>query len=130
MLRFWESKFPQVKPLKRGGGRRYYRREDVELLRRIRQCLHQQGYTIRGVQQLLRDGTLPRDEPGHRPFGTEPGFALLPPGASPAPTPEMPADPLPTPQALRAALEDVRRELLAIRGLLDELRANNASEPV
>src|SRR3984885_12343751 len=55
VLRFWESKFSQVKPLKRGGGRRYYRPEDVVLLRRIRQCLYQDGYTIRGVQKLLGD---------------------------------------------------------------------------
>ncbi len=52
VLRFWESKFPQLKPLKRGGGRRYYRPEDIALLRRIRQCLYQDGYTIRGVQKL------------------------------------------------------------------------------
>src|SRR5690348_17831236 len=58
VLRFWESKFAQVKPLKRGGGRRYYRPEDVLLLRRIRQCLYQDGYTIKGVQRLLRDGQL------------------------------------------------------------------------
>src|ERR671929_1817047 len=58
VLRFWESKFPQVKPLKRGGGRRYYRPEDIVLLRRIRQCLYQEGYTIRGVQRLLREGAL------------------------------------------------------------------------
>src|SRR5690242_6612506 len=58
VLRFWESKFPQVKPLKRGGGRRYYRPEDVLLLRRIRQCLYQEGYTIKGVQRLLREGAL------------------------------------------------------------------------
>ncbi len=54
VLRFWESKFPQVKPLKRGGGRRYYRPEDVELLRRIRALLYDEGYTIKGVQKLLR----------------------------------------------------------------------------
>src|SRR6202795_4347573 len=58
VLRFWESKFTQVKPLKRGGGRRYYRPEDVMLLRRIRQCLYQDGYTIKGVQRLLREGAL------------------------------------------------------------------------
>src|SRR5215212_3857404 len=55
VLRFWESKFSQLKPLKRGGGRRYYRPEDIVLLRRIRQCLYQDGYTIRGVQKLLGD---------------------------------------------------------------------------
>ena len=55
VLRFWESKFSQVRPLKRGGGRRYYRPEDVELLRRIRALLYDDGYTIKGVQKLLRE---------------------------------------------------------------------------
>ena len=55
VLRFWESKFAQVKPLKRGGGRRYYRPEDVDLLRRIRSLLYEDGYTIKGVQKLLRE---------------------------------------------------------------------------
>jgi DNA-binding transcriptional MerR regulator len=54
VLRFWESKFPQVRPLKRGGGRRYYRPEDVELLRQIRVLLYEEGYTIRGAQKLLK----------------------------------------------------------------------------
>ncbi|MCW5699398.1 MAG: MerR family transcriptional regulator [Rhodospirillales bacterium] len=54
VLRFWESKFPQVRPLKRGGGRRYYRPEDVTVLHRIRSLLHEEGYTIRGAQKLLR----------------------------------------------------------------------------
>jgi DNA-binding transcriptional MerR regulator len=57
VLRFWETKFPQLKPLKRGGGRRYYRPEDIALLRRISDLLYTQGYTIKGVQRLLRDGT-------------------------------------------------------------------------
>jgi len=56
VLRFWESKFVQVKPLKRGGGRRYYRPEDIELLRGIRELLYTDGYTIKGVQKLLREG--------------------------------------------------------------------------
>lgn len=56
VLRFWETKFSQVKPLKRGSGRRYYRPEDVELLRSIRGLLYNDGYTIKGVQKLLRDG--------------------------------------------------------------------------
>lgn len=56
VLRFWESKFSPVRPLKRGGGRRYYRPEDVKLLRRIRVLLYIDGYTIKGVQRLLRDG--------------------------------------------------------------------------
>ncbi len=53
VLRFWETKFTQVKPLKRGGGRRYYRPEDVELLKNIHHLLYQEGYTIKGVQKLL-----------------------------------------------------------------------------
>ena len=56
VLRFWETKFSQVRPLKRGGGRRYYRPEDIVLLRRIRDLLYRDGYTIKGVQRLLRDG--------------------------------------------------------------------------
>src|SRR4029077_6893844 len=58
VLRFWESRFPQLRPLKRAGGRRYYRPEDLILLRPIRQCLYDQGYTIKGVQKLLREGAL------------------------------------------------------------------------
>jgi DNA-binding transcriptional MerR regulator len=56
VLRFWETKFTQVKPLKRGGGRRYYRPDDITLLRRISHLLYTQGYTIKGVQRLLREG--------------------------------------------------------------------------
>ena len=54
VLRFWEGKFTQIKPMKRGGGRRYYRPEDVELLRGIRRLLHEEGYTIKGVQKVIR----------------------------------------------------------------------------
>ena len=55
VLRFWEGKFAQIRPMKRGGGRRYYRPEDMELLRGIRTLLHSSGYTIKGVQKILRD---------------------------------------------------------------------------
>ena len=55
VLRFWESKFPQIKPMKRGGGRRYYRPEDLVMLRRIRDLLYIDGYTIKGVQKLLKE---------------------------------------------------------------------------
>lgn len=54
VLRFWETKFTQVKPLKRGGGRRYYRPEDVEILKHIHHLLYTEGYTIKGVQKLLK----------------------------------------------------------------------------
>ncbi|HEY9080826.1 MerR family transcriptional regulator [Magnetovibrio sp.] len=56
VLRFWETKFNQISPMKRGGGRRYYRPEDVELLRTIKALLHYDGYTIKGVQKLLSAG--------------------------------------------------------------------------
>ena len=55
VLRFWESKFSQIKPMKRGGGRRYYRPEDVDLLRGIRELLYEDGLTIKGVQKVLRE---------------------------------------------------------------------------
>ena len=54
VLRFWETKFGQIKPLKRGGGRRYYRPEDVALLKKIYSLLYVEGYTIKGVQKLLK----------------------------------------------------------------------------
>ena len=54
ILRYWETKFPQLKPMQRAGNRRYYRPEDVELARRIHRLLNQEGYTVRGVQKLLR----------------------------------------------------------------------------
>ena len=54
VLRFWETRFPQIRPLKRGGGRRYYRPDDVDLLKGIRHFLYGEGYTIRGVQRILK----------------------------------------------------------------------------
>ena len=55
VLRFWEVKFAQIRPMKRGGGRRYYRPEDLELLKGIQHLLHREGYTIKGVQKILRE---------------------------------------------------------------------------
>jgi DNA-binding transcriptional MerR regulator len=55
VLRFWETRFNQIKPMKRGGGRRYYRPQDVELIKGIRYMLYDQGYTIKGVQKLLKE---------------------------------------------------------------------------
>jgi DNA-binding transcriptional MerR regulator len=54
VLRFWEGKFPLIKPMKRAGGRRYYRRDDIELLCKLKILLHDEGYTIKGVQKMLR----------------------------------------------------------------------------
>jgi DNA-binding transcriptional MerR regulator len=107
VLRFWESKFAQVKPLKRGGGRRYYRPEDVLLLRRIRQCLYQDGYTIKGVQRLLREGSLKGSAPPAE--AAEPAPVQLE-GAAPE-TP--PAD-----EDLMGVLKEIRNELGELRRLL------------
>ncbi|CCQ73815.1 MerR family transcriptional regulator [Magnetospira sp. QH-2] len=60
VLRFWETKFTQISPVKRAGGRRYYRPEDVAILRRIRDLLHGEGYTIKGVQKLLKEEGQPQ----------------------------------------------------------------------
>src|SRR5947199_1363843 len=55
VLRFWETRFTQIKPMKRSGGRRYYRPDDIDLLRGIRRLLYGEGYTIRGVQRILKE---------------------------------------------------------------------------
>ncbi len=78
VLRFWETKFPQVRPLKRGGGRRYYRPEDVALLRHIRHLLHAEGYTVRGVQKLLRERASRPGAPPLLPDGIEEESPLAP----------------------------------------------------
>jgi DNA-binding transcriptional MerR regulator len=128
VLRFWESRFPQLKPLKRGGGRRYYRPEDIALLSRIRQCLYQEGYTIRGVQKLLSDG------PGAGGGDTAPSLFPL----EPLPAKTLAARPLrtrraavaaepsvPVPAALsdegKARLEEAVQDLLSARQMLDAL---------
>jgi DNA-binding transcriptional MerR regulator len=72
VLRFWEVKFPQVRPMKRGGGRRYYRPEDLELLRGIRHLLHVEGYTIRGVQKILRSQGVEQVKQSGRPPAESP----------------------------------------------------------
>lgn len=71
VLRFWETRFPEVKPLKRAGGRRYYRPEDIDILRRIADLLYVQGYTIKGVQRVLREGETVSDRPGSATSPTE-----------------------------------------------------------
>src|SRR4051812_40859428 len=84
VLRFWETRFQQIKPMKRGGGRRYYRPDDVDLLRGIRHLLYGEGYTIRGVQRILKEQGLKfvqsvwhpgAPKPAQRP-GDEADFAL------------------------------------------------------
>ena len=60
ILRYWETRFPQLKPLQRAGNRRYYRAEDVELAKRINTLLNRDGYTVKGVQKLLASGAAPQ----------------------------------------------------------------------
>jgi len=149
VLRFWETKFQQVKPLKRGGGRRYYRPEDIGLLRRISDLLYIQGYTIKGVQRLLREsgGKLSDDIPPPVPdeqaagepeiaSGGTPGSAAkrgsaasmardpeLPmPGLAPAPPSATPAARSATPRSGKAEAE-VERLRILLREALTELEA-------
>src|SRR5690606_21103116 len=67
ILRYWETRFPQLRPLQRAGNRRYYRPSDVALARRIHHLLNKDGYTIRGVQQLLSNGRVDAEEPSSAP---------------------------------------------------------------
>ncbi len=79
VLRFWETKFTQIRPLKRGGGRRYYRPEDVVLLKRIRTLLYTDGLSIKGVQKLLRE-TGTRAAPEEQPVSEAMSVADVPVG--------------------------------------------------
>lgn len=92
VLRFWETKFPQIKPLKRGGGRRYYRPEDVDFLKRIQKLLYEDKYTIKGVQQLFREQGAPK-------------------AATPEPTGEISSVQQRAVTALRAELTQIRNGL-------------------
>jgi DNA-binding transcriptional MerR regulator len=103
ILRYWETKFPQLKPLQRAGNRRYYRAADVALARRIHRLLNEEGYTVRGVQKLLRS----REE-----AGTEP----KPPKSAVSPSPLLQTESNSIPRPMRAAF-DVER-LKAVRNRL------------
>jgi len=107
VLRFWETRFPQIKPLKRGGGRRYYRPDDIDLLRAVKQLLYGQGYTIKGVQKLLREqgaATVARGLVGESSKSA----------AADAPSAAHPAD--------AAARGVARGDLAALRAVLTDLR--------
>jgi DNA-binding transcriptional MerR regulator len=114
VLRFWESKFPQVRPLKRGGGRRYYRPEDVDLLRRIRSLLYEEGYTIKGAQKLLRgQRRSPANPPTARENGSSRAARQEQPPAPPAAPPLEPLDP-----RQKEALAAIRTDLALLRDRL------------
>ena len=143
VLRFWESRFSQIKPLKRGGGRRYYRPDDVNLLRGIRHLLYGEGYTIRGVQRILREHG-PRFVQGawqegamevlraarHEPEAIAPADAPQP-GASPSVEPAAPRahdggrslsvaeGSVPLDQSDRSKLRTALDQLTACRRLID-----------
>jgi len=108
VLRFWETKFSQVRPLKRGGGRRYYRPEDVGLLKRIHHLLYTEGYTIKGVQKLLREVGKNRIMQSVVPTQTEP---------SPAPEEIQAANVQPEKLSSnqRSVLQDMLKELKELR---------------
>ena len=115
VLRFWESKFIQVKPMKRGGGRRYYRPEDIDLLRSIRELLYTDGYTIKGVQKLLREGGVKAlAERRNSPAPPEEPEPRARPDAI-AGTTAAPAADASEVEALRAALAELLEELERIR---------------
>ncbi len=131
VLRFWETRFPQVKPLKRGGGRRYYRPDDVVLLRRISDLLYIQGYTIKGVQRLLfeGDGTLQGELPPPGPIEQDdepegagaPGLfepAMIDPALEPRAIGGSGAAPGDERAAIRRLLAEILSELEAVRGFL------------
>jgi len=116
VLRFWETKFPQIKPMKRAGGRRFYRPEDVDMLARIKTLLHTEGYTIKGVQKLLRQSG-----------GQEPppvsGQEVQPAVSENTSQPDKTPDQSPDSQSVMIAeitraittLESVRTDLLSVR---------------
>lgn len=114
VLRFWESKFSQVRPLKRAGGRRYYRPEDIALLNRIRGFLYDEGYTIKGVQKLLKEGA---GKPEATTPKTEPAEALQEVQDSPRDDVAGPA-PGGLPPELRGELESLLASLKTLRGRL------------
>jgi DNA-binding transcriptional MerR regulator len=132
VLRFWETRFSTIRPLKRGGGRRYYRPEDVLLLKGIRHLLYDQGFTIKGVQRILKDHG-PRHVAAIGNGGSVEALAFLAPaeesdaeaGEDPSPAAAV-ARPGPAPsgvsEADRERLTTVLRELLECKRLLDRAR--------
>jgi DNA-binding transcriptional MerR regulator len=145
VLRFWEVKFTQIRPMKRGGGRRYYRPEDMELLRGIRQLLHRDGYTIKGVQKVLREQGVEAVKDRAR-SEEEKRLAAAASAAVAAATPEAPARGAAEPPAqpvgrrargsarkaeapvvdTRKVLDSVIAELISCRALLEETQTRAA----
>lgn len=134
VLRFWETKFPQLKPMKRGGGRRYYRPADLELLRGIRRLLQAEGYSVRGVQKILREGgadhvkRMGKEQPGERRARGRARTVGPPPPPAPQTAPPLPAAPAAVP--LSATEVGVLRDVVAELGTLQAmLRAVEGADP-
>jgi DNA-binding transcriptional MerR regulator len=108
VLRYWEQEFSQLKPMKRRGNRRYYQHHEVLLIRRIRDLLYEQGFTISGARNRLAEGLRAGAANGHA------ATAAALPQAETAQT----SAPLPLPEVLELSSDRVRDELLAIRALL------------
>lgn len=123
VLRFWETRFAQVKPMKRGGNRRYYRPEDVDLLRAIRGLLYEDGYTIKGVQKLFRERGVRATVRGY--LGAAAG-AFQPPAPDGYDETDQPAAVAaldssgPVGQTASAELRQVIDELKALKRMLDD----------
>jgi DNA-binding transcriptional MerR regulator len=116
VLRFWETKFSFIRPMKRAGGRRFYRPQDIAVLAEVRRLLHEEGYTIKGVQKLHRELGARRflaagETPLRRP---EPKPTLEPP-------PPAPHEPLALDAAARRRLGEVLEELEAAKARLEQL---------
>ena len=149
VLRFWETRFTQIKPMKRGGGRRYYRPEDVDLLRGVRLLLYGEGFTIRGVQRLLKDkgvafvvavgqtGSVetvtaaeregdeeeaPRPTPRREPVVRAPEPREPPPLFAGVASQSMPAAPAQLAEDKRRKIESALSELLEAKRLLEQVR--------
>lgn len=126
VLRFWETRFSQIKPMKRGGGRRYYRPDDVDLLKGIRHLLYEEGYTIRGVQRILREqgnkfvigigsGEIDISDPG-----------TLVSAPDPAPEPEVEKEP--SGRSRKAvSVEEFTDQKKGSKGILGRLRSREAT---
>jgi DNA-binding transcriptional MerR regulator len=114
VLRFWETKFTQIRPMKRGGGRRYYRPEDIVLLQQIRSLLYDDGYTIKGVQKLLRDGNQKKVRDKAAPVTEKSTPIAEPVTVSAEAAPDISSE-------RRAELQRVLNELVALRKILDEI---------
>jgi DNA-binding transcriptional MerR regulator len=125
VLRFWETRFPQIRPLKRAGGRRYYRPDDIERLRVVRRLLYDEGYTIKGVQKLFKQQGVPalsgsaaldsgataESANGAPPADSSDGVGMT------TPEPKLSVDDLAALREALAAIVDARRILVQARSL-------------